>query len=129
MLVNQHNQAMPKLENAYQRAVSNDGNIKAKQIMQQIFDTCDASWRGIGIIPNSGMKLKQQFHNFEAVIKFDINLPQNPEPKGCSCGEILMGIKTPEQCSLYKKVCTPVNPVGPCMVSSEGSCAAFYNYN
>ena len=129
LLIQQNEAEKPALENAYPRAVSDAGNVKAKQIMNQVFEVCNASWRGIGEIPSSGMELKKEYQKFDAAIKFGMDMPDTPEPKGCACGEILMGLKTPEECALYKKKCTPLNPVGPCMVSSEGSCAAFYRYS
>lgn len=128
-LIQQNESGRPALENAYPRAVSDEGNVKAKQIMNQVFEVCDAAWRGIGEIPLSGMGLKKAFRQFDAALKFGMDMPDVPEPKGCACGEILMGLKTPENCALYKKKCTPMTPVGPCMVSSEGSCAAFYRYS
>ena len=129
MLIKQNEKGRPALENAYPRAVAENGNPKAKKIMNEVFETTDAVWRGIGLIPDSGMGLKKEFLNFDALRKFNLSVPDADEPKGCACGEILMGIKTPNQCPLYKKRCTPVHPIGPCMVSSEGSCAAFYRYN
>ena len=129
ILVQQNEAGKPALENAYPRAVSDQGNTKAKQIMNQIFEVCNAFWRGIGEIPSSGMGLRKEYQRFDAAIKFGMDMPDVPEPKGCACGEILLGLKTPEDCALYKKKCTPMNPVGPCMVSSEGSCAAFYRYS
>jgi hydrogenase expression/formation protein HypD len=129
LLIQQNEAGKPALENAYPRAVSDQGNMKAKQIMNQVFKVCNASWRGIGEIPSSGMELKKEYQRFDAAIKFGMNMPDTPEPKGCACGEILMGLKTPEECALYKNKCTPMNPVGPCMVSSEGACAAFYRYS
>jgi len=129
ILVQQNEAGKPALENAYERAVSDQGNTKAIQIMNQIFEVCNALWRGIGEIPYSGMGLKKEYQQFDAAIKFGVDMPDVPEPKGCACGEILLGLKTPEDCALYKKKCTPMNPVGPCMVSSEGSCAAFYRYS
>jgi hydrogenase expression/formation protein HypD len=128
MLIWQNENNAPALENAYPRAVSDQGNIKAKTIMNQVFEICDAVWRGIGKIPLSGMSLKTECSQFDAAVKFDMDMPEVPEPKGCACGEILMGLKTPEACILYKQTCTPMNPVGPCMVSSEGACAAYYRY-
>ena len=129
MLIRQNEKSSPALENAYTRAVSDQGNTKAQAIMNQVFDVCDAVWRGIGEIALSGMSLKPEYREFDAAIKFNMDMPNLPEPAGCACGEILMGLKTPEACKLYKKSCTPVNPVGPCMVSSEGACAAYYRYN
>jgi len=129
ILIQQNETGKPALENAYPRAVSDAGNVKAKQIMNQVFEVCDASWRGIGEIASSGMTLKKEYKKFDAAIKFCMDMPDVPEPKGCACGQILLGLKTPEQCALYKKKCTPMTSVGPCMVSSEGSCAAFYRYS
>ena len=129
LLIEQNEEGRPALINAYTRAVCDKGNVKAKQIMNQVFEVCHASWRGIGEIQFSGMGLKKEYQAFDAALKFNMNLPDVPEPKGCACGQILMGLKTPEECSLYKKKCTPLTPVGPCMVSSEGSCAAFYKYS
>lgn len=128
ILIEQNEAGRPELVNAYPRAVTDAGNLKAKTIMNQVYEVSDAVWRGIGTIPDSGMALKKEFQAFDAAVKFDMEMPDVPEPKGCACGEILMGLKTPEQCKLYKKVCTPMSPIGPCMVSSEGSCAAFYRY-
>ncbi|MCP3943917.1 MAG: hydrogenase formation protein HypD [Desulfobacteraceae bacterium] len=129
ILVQQNATGLPALVNAYPRAVSENGNLKAKTIMNQVFKLCDASWRGIGQIPTSGMELKKEFAAFDAAKKFNMDMPEVSEPAGCACGEILMGLKTPKACKLYKKKCTPMTPVGPCMVSSEGSCAAFYRYS
>jgi hydrogenase expression/formation protein HypD len=127
-LIRQNRSGTPDLENAYPRAVKPAGNPKAKAVMHQVFEVSDAVWRGIGRIENSGMSLKPAFKRFDAGSRFKLNLAEVAEPKGCDCGEILMGLKTPVACALYKKVCTPMSPVGPCMVSSEGACAAYYNY-
>lgn len=128
MLLTQHEQGKPALENGYARAVAPEGNPRARMIVDQVFDLADAVWRGIGTIPASGLSLAPRFADFNALGRFDIVVEEVPEPPGCACGEILMGLKTPEQCRLYKKKCTPMHPVGPCMVSSEGTCAAFYRY-
>ena len=129
LLVEQNQAGRPELVNGYPRAVSDQGNVKATTIMHQVFAPCDATWRGIGPIPDSGMGLKKEFAAFDAARKFKVEMPDVPEPRGCACGEILMGLKTPEACKLYKKACTPASPVGPCMVSSEGACAAYYKYS
>jgi hydrogenase expression/formation protein HypD len=119
----------PRLENCYQRAVTFDGNNKAKQVMEEVFEGVDAVWRGLGTITKSGLGIRKEFASFDAQEVFDISLLDSEDPKGCACGEILTGIKTPPQCPLYRKACTPRSPVGPCMVSSEGTCAAFYHYH
>ncbi len=129
ILVEQNETGVKALVNGYPRAVSENGNLKAKAILNQVFELCDTSWRGIGEIPSSGMCLKEEFKDFDAAKKFNMDMPDVLEPAGCACGQILMGLKTPEECKLYKKKCTPMTPVGPCMVSSEGACAAFYRYS
>ncbi len=122
------NQA-PQLANAYPRAVSNPGNLQALKIMDQVFEPCDAPWRGLGVIPGSGLSIRSAFEDLDAAKRFELHMEQTPEPKGCACGEILSGIKLPSACALFGKGCTPMNPVGPCMVSSEGTCAAYYRYS
>lgn len=119
----------PKLENAYPRAVTSGGNTKAGKIMSDVFEPHDAKWRGIGVIPGSGLKIREEFADFDAGKRFNVEPGDTPEPKGCECGRILRGLKTPPECPLYKSVCTPINPVGPCMVSTEGTCAAYYKYS
>ncbi len=129
ILIKQAENNSAQLVNAYQRAVSPDGNIKALKLMNKVFETVDTSWRGLGTIPASGMKIREDYASFDAVKKFKIKIPDSKEPKGCACGEILTGIKIPPECPLYKKVCTPMDPVGPCMVSSEGACAGYFRYH
>ena len=129
MLTKQIEDNAPKLENGYKRAVAFEGNPKARFTMNAVFETADAAWRGLGVIPLSGLKIRKEFEAFDAQKVFDIKLAESEAPKGCACGEILLGVKTPPQCPLYKKKCAPVQPVGPCMVSSEGTCAAYYRYH
>mgnify|MGYP001216043400 CR=1 FL=1 len=129
MLVEQIENKTPGLENAYPRAVSFEGNEKAVGIMNDVFEPTDVAWRGIGIIPGSGLKIRDEFSSYDAGKQFEISERDSKEPRGCACGEILTGLKTPVECPLYKKICTPVDPVGPCMVSSEGTCAAYYKYH
>jgi len=119
----------PGLDNAYPRAVTEEGNPKAQKILQDIFEPVDACWRGIGMIPLSGLKIRDEFAGHDAVKQFDIRVPEPQILKGCACGEILTGKKIPPDCQLYQKVCTPTDPVGPCMVSTEGTCAAYYKYH
>jgi hydrogenase expression/formation protein HypD len=116
------------LENMYSRLVFKDGNIKAQQKMYEVFEPVDAIWRGIGMIPNSGLGIRREYERFDAAKKFNIIQKNSPEPKGCQCGEVLKGKKRPSDCRLFKTKCTPENPVGACMVSSEGTCAAYYKY-
>ncbi len=129
VLIKQIESGAPQLANSYRRAVSKDGNRKAQQIMLDVFETADVSWRGIGTLPKSGLRIRKAFAALDAQKKFAIRVADAAPPKGCVCGEILTGLKVPPDCPLYKKTCTPVNPVGPCMVSSEGTCAAYYRYH
>jgi len=128
-LVRQVEDRTARLENTYKRAVSDEGNVKALSLMHDVFETVDASWRGLGIIPASGLKVRERFAAHDAQKAFSIRIPTTRDITGCSCGEILTGVMTPPECLLYSKVCTPENPIGPCMVSSEGTCAAFYRYH
>jgi hydrogenase expression/formation protein HypD len=127
-LVLQVHTGNPELENAYPRAVTPTGNPKAVSIMNTVFEPMDAAWRGIGTISDSGLKIRDEFAEHDATRQFDIQVPEPVVVRGCACGDILKGLKTPPECALYKKSCTPVHPVGPCMVSSEGTCAAYYRY-
>jgi len=122
------NTGSPRLENGYPRAVTDAGNTEAVNIMYSVFEPGDASWRGIGRISGSGLQFRPEYAAFDAKAHFDPDVPETLPPKGCACGEILTGKLTPPQCPLYRAKCTPMNPVGPCMVSSEGTCAAFYKY-
>jgi hydrogenase expression/formation protein HypD len=128
MLVNQVEKRESKVEIAYRRGVTPEGNLQALKIVEQVFEPCAAKWRGMGEIPNSGLRLRREFAQYDAEVAFDIKTEPAVEPKGCLCGEVLRGVKTPLDCRLFHKVCTPENPVGPCMVSSEGSCSAYYLY-
>ena len=123
------NTGSPRIENCYPRAVTAAGNVEAYKIMNMVFESCDAVWRGIGRISGSGLRFKKEFEAFDASSHFDVDVPAALPPNGCACGDILTGKLTPPQCPLYKKVCTPMNPVGPCMVSTEGTCAAYYKYH
>ena len=129
MLVDQIETGTPRLENAYPRAVTQTGNAKAQRLLQDVFEPVDAVWRGIGVIPGSGLKMKGPYAAFDAASHFQIVAEEAPEPKGCACGEILTGSKTPPECPLFRTRCNPMEPVGPCMVSSEGTCAAFYRFH
>lgn len=117
-----------KVENVYPRVVSWEGNPRAQKMVDEIFEPTDMEWRGLGVIPDSGLKIRDTYADFDAEIRFTIDLPPAEEAKGCMCGQILKGIATPRQCPLFAKRCTPANPVGPCMVSSEGTCAAYHKY-
>jgi hydrogenase expression/formation protein HypD len=114
--------------NQYPYIVSDAGNKRAVDIMNGVFEVSGAVWRGIGFIPESGLKMKDEYSDFDASIKFKVDLPEPREPRGCRCGELLRGLIAPVDCPLYGTACTPDDAVGPCMVSSEGPCAAYYKY-
>lgn len=128
MLIEQIEKGSPKVEIAYTRGVTPGGNARALTLMNDVFDVADAAWRGIGIIPASGYKIKDRLARFDADKVFDIQVPPPREAPGCRCGEVLRGVVKPPQCGLFRKLCTPENPIGPCMVSSEGTCSAYYQY-
>jgi len=128
MLLEQIASNRPAVEIQYKRAVTMEGNQKAVSLINEYFEPCDANWRGIGVIPQSGLKLKNKYGRWDATKQFDINVPEAQEPKACQCGLVLRGIKIPTDCPLFGRTCTPERPVGACMVSSEGSCAAYYKY-
>lgn len=112
-----------KVENTYTRIVKPEGNTKAQEYLHNAFELCDSVWRGIGMIKNGGYRIVSNLNKYDAVQKFGIQIPHVAEmPKGCSCDQVLLGKKTPQECPLFDKKCTPQNPVGPCMVSHEGSC-------
>lgn len=117
-----------EVENEYHRIVKPQGNRKAQQLLQRVFDVCDAEWRGIGQIPGSGLKIREEFARFDAEQQLSVEVEAPKEHNGCLCGEILKGKMTPKDCPLFRKECTPESPVGACMVSSEGTCAAAYKY-
>ena len=129
LLVKQVETKTPKVEIAYKRAVKPEGNTKAMALMYEVFEPRADWWRGLGILPNSGLKPKEKYRNFDAEEMFDVEVEPTKEDKGCICGEILKGLKNPKDCKLFNKACTPEDPVGPCMVSNEGACHAYYKYN
>lgn len=128
-LVSNINQNKNVLDNQYQRVVSDDGNKIALEKMYEVFQPFDAVWRGIGLIPGSGLSIKQEYSELDAWKVFKLPLLNADEPKGCLCGEVLKGKKNPKDCSLFRRGCTPETPIGSCMVSGEGTCAAYYRYN
>ncbi len=128
MLVSQVERSESRVEIAYRRGVRPEGNRRALELMDQVFETCPARWRGMGQVPATGLRLRDAYRRFDAESAFDFDPGPTLEPKGCICGEVLRAVKTPRDCQLFGKACTPASPVGPCMVSSEGSCAAYYLY-
>lgn len=129
MLVLQKVQRSPKVEIAYSRVVKPEGNLKALQLLNEVFELKDDWWRGLGVLPKSGMQLKEHYSRFDAEVMLNVEVEPTREDKGCICGDILKGTQAPRDCKLFGKACIPENPVGACMVSSEGACHAFYKYN
>ena len=128
MIMRQLHEGRADIEIAYARGVMPEGNPVALAAIDEVFETCTATWRGLGPIEGSGYRIRPEFAQFDAVRRFQPVVEPTVEPKGCRCGDVLRGIMAPNECPLFRKVCTPENPVGPCMVSSEGSCAAYYRY-
>ncbi len=117
-----------EVRNAYPRAVSYDGNKSAQNFIERIYEPCDRQWRGIGLIPMSGWKLRQEFDDFNAEKRFEVEHIKTTESEICIAGSILQGLKKPYECPAFGKQCIPENPLGATMVSSEGACAAYYRY-
>lgn len=128
MLVRQLHEGRAEIEIAYARGVMPEGNPVALAAIGEVFETCTATWRGLGDIPGSGYRIRDEFANFDSVRRFEPDVEPTRDPKGCRCGDVLRARIAPNECPLFRTVCTPENPVGPCMVSSEGSCAAYYRY-
>ena len=128
MIMRQLHEGRAEIEIAYARGVMAEGNPVALAAIDEVFETCPATWRGLGEIPGSGYRIREEFADFDAMRRFRPEVEPVREHKGCRCGDVLRGIMAPNDCPLFRTVCTPENPVGPCMVSSEGSCAAYYRY-
>ncbi|MCA9083434.1 MAG: hydrogenase formation protein HypD [Planctomycetaceae bacterium] len=124
----QLNAGRHEVENAYARVVSREGNTEAQAMIRQAFTTCDQEWRGIGIIPRSGWKLRDEYRDFDAAVRFPQQTVCTAEAGICRAGEVLQGVLKPDECPAFGKECTPQTPLGATMVSSEGACAAYYNY-
>jgi hydrogenase expression/formation protein HypD len=117
-----------KLENRYPQVVSSEGNPRAMALIDEVFRPGDSAWRAIGVIPDSGLDLRGDYAQFDAFQRFGITLGEDHDPPGCRCGEVITGKCAPADCGLFGSVCTPIYPIGPCMVSSEGSCQAWFKY-
>jgi len=115
-------------QNSYKRTATEKGNEKAKKVLDEVFESSDDEFRGIGVIPGSGFGIKSEFFEFDADKKFEL-IVESKEPKGCICGEILSGLKEPSDCPMFGKKCTPDYPIGSCMVSNEGACSAAFLYS
>jgi hydrogenase expression/formation protein HypD len=130
MLLRQIAEKRAAVEIQYERSVSREGNAKARAAIEEVFEASDAEWRGLGLIPGSGLGIRDAFAARDAArVYAGIEAPAASEPKGCRCGDVLRGACTPAECPLFRRVCTPDNPVGACMVSSEGTCAAYFKYS
>jgi len=117
-----------RVVNGYTRLVREEGNRKAQEIMQEYFEPADACWRGFGLVPQSGLALQEKYSFFDAAARYPLEVPEMPPAGGCACGDVLKGKIISPECPLFAGACTPLRPVGPCMVSSEGACAAYYHY-
>jgi len=118
----------PELDNSYPVAVKPGGNPHAQALLARVFEPCDATWRALGTIPGSGLRLRPAYRRFDAAERFQLETNRDDEIAGCRCGEVIQGKTQPSECPRFGVSCTPSNPIGPCMVSSEGTCAAWYNY-
>lgn len=129
MLAQQLNEHRCEVENQYTRAVNREGNLKSQQVISEVLELRDTfEWRGLGWIPHSALRIKKEYQEFDAEIRYVLPNSTNKEIKGCECADVLRGVKKPKECKLFATVCTPENPLGSCMVSSEGACAAVYSY-
>jgi len=129
MLVRQVNEGRAEVENEFTRAVTEEGNLKAQALMAEVLELrSEFEWRGLGVLPNSALKIRERFADFDAEARFGLRYRPVPDHKSCDCGAILRGVKGPLDCKLFGTVCTPETPMGSCMVSSEGACAAHYTY-
>jgi len=129
MLVQQLNEGRACVENQFTRGVTRAGNVKAQALVAEVFELRRSfEWRGLGVVPYSGLRIKQKYAAYDAEVRFPLVQKPVPENKACECGAILRGVKKPMDCKIFGTVCTPHNPIGSCMVSSEGACAAYYKY-
>ena len=117
-----------ELKSIYQAVVTEDGNRRAQKIISDCFEAADGYWRGLGEIPKSSLKLKDEYSRFDAFKRFSLDDVPQEDKSGCQCGEVLCGLINPQECKLFGKSCTPQRPIGPCMVSSEGACSAWFKY-
>ena len=128
MLAKQVQDGKPRVEIAYDRAATRQGNLQAMAVMYKVFAPADALWRGLTTIAGSGLKIRPEYDGFNARKRFDIEVIEAKDPAGCACGDVLKSIKTPADCKLFGVACLPEHPVGPCMVSGEGACGAYFKY-
>lgn len=127
-LLRQIEKSAPALENTYSRAVSPNGNVAARKMIENVFVSRSDIWRGLGMIPGSGLGIRREYERYNAQARFGIAFAQSEKPAACRCGDVIRGRMQPQDCPLFGGACVPEEPVGPCMVSSEGACAAAYKY-
>ncbi len=127
-LVDMVEEGRPAVSNVYARSVAPQGNLAALEVMDRVFEVSAADWRGLGVVPASGLRIRPAFASFDAALRFEVDPGPTREHKGCRCGDVLRGTILPPQCPLFGRVCTPARPIGPCMVSAEGACAAYYRF-
>jgi len=118
----------PQVNNAYERSVSRRGNARAQEAVGRVFEVVDVEWRGLGTVPQSGLGVRETYATFDAGRAFQVEVPPAREPVGCRCGDVLRGVLSPYECPLFAEGCTPERPIGPCMVSAEGACSAYFRY-
>ena len=118
----------PAVANTYARSVLPQGNLTAQAVMARVFHVADAEWRGLGCVPASGLAIKPEYARYDARIALPAEVPAPRAHTGCRCGEVLRGTLDPPDCALFGRACTPARPIGPCMVSAEGACAAWHQY-
>ncbi len=128
MILDQIIDENPKIEIQYRRAVKEAGNPAARRILDEVFRPEDSRWRGLGVIPDSGLAFREEYREFDAATRFEFQVIESHEVSGCRCGDVLKGIISPAECPRFRTACSPANPLGPCMVSTEGTCAAYYKY-
>ena len=128
VIVKKTQEGKPFFENCYPRVVRAEGSPAAQRLVEEMMEPCDARWRGIGVLPASGVKLRPEYAAYDARVKFDIPSMEGRENPACRCGEVLQGKCLPSDCKVFGKGCTPEHPIGACMVSGEGACSAFYLY-
>jgi hydrogenase expression/formation protein HypD len=127
-LVRQIVRGETRLENIYPQVVTPEGNPRAQRLIELVFEPGDSAWRALGVMPESGLDVREEYAEFDAFRRFGIALGEDHDPPGCRCGEVITGKCSPVECRLFGSVCTPIYPVGPCMVSSEGTCQAWFKY-
>jgi hydrogenase expression/formation protein HypD len=128
MLIRQVRREEPRVEIQYRRVVTPEGNPGALAVMDAVFERCDGEWRGLGTIPQSGLSIREAYEAYDMRCRMDVNVAPSRMDKGCRCGDVLRAFITPPECPLFGKTCTQEHPLGACMVSSEGTCAAYFKY-